>query len=71
MVFVAVRQDDGFDEMAILFEIGDVGNDEVDAEQFGFGEHHAGVNDDDGVAKAKGHHVHAEFPQAAQGYCPK
>ena len=55
--------------MAILFEIGDVGDDEVDAEKLGFGEHHSGVDDDNGVADAKRHHVHAEFAETTEGYC--
>ncbi len=70
VIFVAVREHDGFDQMAILFEIGDVGNDEVDAEEFGFGEHHAGVDDDDGVAEARSHHVHSEFAETTErNYC--
>ncbi len=69
VVFVAVRQDDRFDQMAILFEIGDVGNDEVDTEEFGFGEHHSGVDDDNGVADAKRHHIHAEFAETAERNC--
>jgi hypothetical protein len=52
--------------MAILFEIGDVGNDEVDAEEFGFGEHHSGVDDDDGFADANRHHVHAKFAETTE-----
>ena len=63
VVFVAVGQYDRADEMAILFEIGDVGNDEVDAEEFGFWEHHSGVDDDDVVAEAQHHHVHSEFAE--------
>ena len=35
-------------------------------EQFGFGEHHAGVDYDDIVAVAKGHDVHAELAESAE-----
>ncbi len=66
MVFVAVSEDDGTDVSAILLEIGDVGNDEVDAEKLRFGEHHAGVDDEDVVAESQGHHVHAEFAETAE-----
>ena len=66
VVFVAVREDDGANVGAILFEVGDVRNNEVDAEELGFGEHHAGVDDDDVVAEPQGHHVHAEFAEAAE-----
>ena len=70
MIFVAVGEDDRFDLVAILFEVGDVGDDEVDAEEFGLGEHHAGVNNDDGFADANRHHVHAEFAETTEGdYC--
>ena len=48
-------------------QIGDVGNDDIDAEQFGFGEHQAGIDDDDVVSPADGHAVHAEFAEAARG----
>ena len=37
-----------------------------DAEEFGLGEHEAGVNDDDVVAEAEGEAVHAEFAQTAE-----
>ena len=53
--------------LAVLDEIGDVGDDDVDAEQFGFGEHQSGIDDDDVVSPAHGHAVHAEFAEAAQG----
>ena len=48
-------------------QIGNVGNHDVDAEQFGFGEHEAGVDDDDVVSPAHGHAVHTELAQAAEG----
>src|SRR6266704_1261130 len=56
---------------SIVLEVGNVGNDEVDAEQFGFGEHHARVDNDDVVAVAKRHHVHAKFTETAQGNSEK
>ena len=52
---------------AVLDEIGDVGNDDVDAEQFGLGEHEPGIDDDNVVAPADGHAVHTELAQAAEG----
>jgi len=66
VIFVTVCEDDRFDLVAILLEIGDVGDDEIDAEEFGFGEHHAGVNNDDGFADANGHHVHTEFAETTE-----
>jgi hypothetical protein len=58
-----MRENDRLDQMAILFEVGDVWNDQVNAEEFGFREHHAGVDNDDGVAEAKHHHIHSEFAE--------
>jgi hypothetical protein len=62
---VAVGEDDGADEVAMLDEVGDVGYDDVDAEELFFREHEAGVDDDDVVAEAEGEAVHAEFTQSA------
>ena len=67
MVFVAVGEEQAADMLAILFQVGEVGGDDVDAQQFGVGEHHAGVDDDDVVAVAEGHGVHAELAEAAEG----
>ena len=66
MVFVAVGEDDAADALAVFGEIGNVGDDDVDAEQFGFGEHESGVDDDDVVAPADGHAVHTELAQAPE-----
>ena len=49
----------------VLLEEGEVGHDQVDAQQLGFGEHHAAIDDDDVVAVADGGHVHAELAQSA------
>ena len=49
VVFVAVGEDDSANVLAVLDEIGDVGDDDIDAEKFGFGEHQSGVDDDDVV----------------------
>ena len=67
VIFVAVGEDDAANTLAVLDEIGNVGDNDVDAEQFGLGEHEAGVDDDDVVAPANGHAVHAELAQAARG----
>ena len=66
VVFVAVGQDQAADVLAVLLQIGEIGRDDIDAQQFGVGEHHPGVDDDDVVAVADGHAVHAELAQAAQ-----
>ena len=66
MVFVAVGEDDGPDMIAIFQQIGDIGDDDVNAQQLGFRKHEAGVNHDDVVAPAKGHAVHAELTESAE-----
>src|SRR5712692_226550 len=71
VVFVAVSQDDGAHVRAVLLQIGGVGNDEVDAEELGFREHHARVDDDDVVAETQGQHVHSEFAETAERNCCK
>ena len=65
VIFVAVRQHDAAHMLAIFEQIRNVGDDDVDAQQLGFGEHQAGVNHDDVVAKADGHAVHTELAQPA------
>ena len=44
VVFVAVRENQPADVLAVLLEIGEVGRDDVDAQQFRVGEHHACVH---------------------------
>jgi hypothetical protein len=52
VVLVAVSKHDAADLVAVLDEIADVRDDDVDAEQLFFGEHQAGVDDDDVVVIA-------------------
>ncbi len=66
VVFMAVREQDGFDLVAVFGEVGDVGDDDVDAEEFFFGKHQAGVDDDDVILPAEGHAVHTELAEATQ-----
>ena len=67
VVFVAVGKDDGADVFPVLGEVGDVGYDDVDAEQLRFREHEAGINDDYVVFPADREAVHSEFAEAAEG----
>ena len=68
VVLVAVGEDDGADLVAVFDEVADVGDDDVDAEQLFFGEHQAGVDDDDVILPSEGHAVHPELAEAAQRY---
>ena len=65
VVLVAMGEDDGADEVFILDEVGDVGDNDVDAEELGLGKHEAGVDDDDVVFIAEGETVHAELAESA------
>ena len=66
VVFVAVREHDAAHMLAILQQVRNVGDDDVDAQQLGFGKHEAGVDHDDVVAVADGHAVHTELAHPAQ-----
>ena len=66
MVLVAVRQDQRPDLLLVLFQKGEIGHNQVDAQQLVFGKHHPGVDHDDLVGVAQGGHVHAELAQSAQ-----
>ncbi len=67
VVFVAVGEDDGANLVAIFREVADVGDDDVDPEEFFFWEHQSGVDDDDVILPAEGHAVHAELAKAPEG----
>ncbi len=66
VVFVAVGEDDAAHMFAIFQQVRNIGDNDIDAQQFGFGEHQAGVHYDDVVAKADGHAVHTELAHPAQ-----
>ena len=66
VIFMTMREDDGTNMITVLEQIGDVGNDDIDAQEFGFGEHQSGVDDDDVIGPADGHAVHPELAQAAE-----
>ena len=66
MVFVAVRKDYAAHMLAIFKEIRNVGDDDVNAQQLGFGKHQARVNHHDVIAIADGHAVHPELAHPAQ-----
>ena len=67
VIFMPVRQHNRANVRAVLFQVSDVGNDQVDAQELRFREHHARVDDDDLVAEPQCHHVHSEFAEATQG----
>ena len=66
VVFMAVRQDQAADHLPVFLQVGEIGRDDVDAQQFRIGKHHSRIDDDDVVAVTDGHRVHAELAQSAQ-----
>jgi hypothetical protein len=65
VVFVSVGEDDAADLVAVLDEIADVGDDDVDAEQLFLGEHEAGVDDQDVIVVTESETVHTELAESA------
>ena len=59
-------EQDGSDFVAVLDEVADVGDDDVDAQELFFGEHEACIDDQDVVAPLEHHAVHAELAQTAE-----
>ena len=66
MIFVAVGEHDAANMLAVLHQIRNVGDYDIDAEQFGFGEHEAAVDDNNVVSPADGHAVHTELAKAPE-----
>ena len=67
VVLVAVGEDDGANFFAIFRQVADVGDDDVDAKELFFGEHQAGIDDDDVILPPEGQAIHTELTQAPEG----
>jgi hypothetical protein len=63
-----VSQNNTADFVSVLQQISNVRDNNVHAEQLGFREHQACVNDDNVVTIAHGHAVHSKFAKTAKGY---
>src|SRR5262249_37229039 len=66
VVLMPVGQEGRADALAIFDEPGEVRRDDIYAEQLGFREHHAAVDDDDVVAIAQREDVHPELAESAE-----
>ena len=53
VVLVTMGQDDGANMLAVFGEVRDIGDDNVDAQQFSLGKHETGIDDDDVVCPAE------------------
>ena len=71
MVLVAVGQHDRLDVVDPPAQVGEVGQDEVDAEHLGGREHQAGVDDDDPAVVLDDGHVLADLPEPAERQDPQ
>ena len=52
--------------LAVLDQVRNIGDDDINAKQFGFREHQARINDDNVIAIAHSHAVHAELAESAK-----
>src|SRR6478672_11523604 len=71
MILMPVREYQSAHMTSVLFEVRKIGSDNVNTQQLGIGEHHAGVDNDNVVTVAQRHGVHAELAKAAQRNDPK
>jgi len=67
MVFVPVGQHNGFDFADVFAQIIDVWEDQIDAEHFGFGEHHATIQHNNVIAVLDDPHIAADLTGATEG----
>jgi hypothetical protein len=67
VIFVAVRKNDAAYALAIFGEIRNIGDNDVYAQQFRFGEHQTRVDDDNVITPPDGHAVHTELAQPPEG----
>ncbi len=66
VVLVAVGEDDRLDVVDAIAQVGEVGQDEVDAEHLRGREHQAGVDDDDAAVVLDHGHVLADLAQSPE-----
>ena len=66
VVLVAVGEDDGLDVVEPVLDVGEVGQDQVDAGLVVLGEEDAAVDDEQPAVDLEDGHVAADVPQAAE-----
>ena len=66
MVLVAVGQDDPVHPVPTVLQVGELGQDQVDAGHVGFGEHDPAVEDDDPPLDLNAGTVAADLAQSAE-----
>ena len=65
MVFVTMGQEDAPQFILVLHQVGDIRDDQVDAQHIVFGEHEARIEQDHVIAITEHGHVLADFAQTA------
>ena len=65
---MTMREHDRLHPIPVFDQIRNIGNNNVYTQQFGLGEHQTSVDDDDVVAPANGHAIHAELAHPPKGY---
>ena len=68
VVFVPVSENNALYFLPVFGQVGDIRDNNIDAQKLGFRKHQAAVDDDDIVTPSYGHAVHPELAQAAEGY---
>ena len=68
VVLMAVRENQAADHARVLLQVAEVRRDDIDAQQFRFGKHHARIDDDNVVAVAERHGVHPELAESSNGH---
>jgi len=66
MILVPMRQDDAANKVAIFQQIRNIGDNNIDAQQLGLGKHEPAIDNNDVIAVADGHAVHAELAHPAE-----
>ena len=66
VVLVTVREHQPSQLVLVVEQIGDVGDDDVDAQQFPARKHHACVDDDDVIPATQSEHVHPELAEPTE-----
>src|SRR5258706_2369178 len=66
VILMPVGNEEATNAVKLVCEVGDVGNDEINAQHLLIWEHQPGVDDDDVFAIFDRHHVLANLAQAAQ-----
>ena len=66
VVLVRVGEERGLDPVGVLAQVGEVGEDEVDARHLGLGEHDAAVDDEDAVVDLEAEAVPPDLTEPAE-----